>query len=66
MPVPDGSITDFTGILAREVTVEEVNAAFKAAATSGPLAAVLVYTEDPIVSSRHRRLPGLLHLRLAS
>jgi glyceraldehyde 3-phosphate dehydrogenase len=51
VPVQDGSITDFTGILAREVTVEEVNAAFKAAATSGPLAPVLVYTEDPIVSS---------------
>ena len=33
VPVQDGSITDFTGILGREVTVEEVNAAFKAAAT---------------------------------
>jgi glyceraldehyde 3-phosphate dehydrogenase len=51
VPVQDGSITDFTGILAREVTVEEVNAAFKAAATTGPMAPVLVYTEDPIVSS---------------
>ncbi len=51
VPVQDGSITDFTGILGREVTVEEVNAAFKAAATTGPLSSVLVYTEDPIVSS---------------
>jgi len=51
VPVQDGSITDFTGILGREVTVQEVNDAFKAAATSGPLAKVLVYTEDPIVSS---------------
>jgi glyceraldehyde 3-phosphate dehydrogenase len=51
VPVQDGSITDFTGLLARDVTVEEVNEAFKAAATSGPLAKVLVYTEDPIVSS---------------
>jgi glyceraldehyde 3-phosphate dehydrogenase len=51
VPVPDGSITDFTGILGREVTVEEVNDAFRAAAGSGPLAHVLVYTEDPIVSS---------------
>jgi glyceraldehyde 3-phosphate dehydrogenase len=51
VPVPDGSITDFTGILGREVTVAEVNDAFKAAATSGKLAKVLVYTEDPIVSS---------------
>jgi len=51
VPVPDGSITDFTGVLARDVTVAEVNDAFRAAATSGPLAKVLVYTEDPIVSS---------------
>jgi glyceraldehyde 3-phosphate dehydrogenase len=51
VPVQDGSITDFTGILKREVTVEEINEAFRAASQSGPLAKVLVYTEDPIVSS---------------
>ncbi len=51
VPVQDGSITDFTGILAREVTVADINEAFKAAASSGKLAKVLVYTEDPIVSS---------------
>jgi glyceraldehyde 3-phosphate dehydrogenase len=52
VPVADGSITDFTGVLGREVTVEEVNAAFQAAATDGPLAnGVLVYTDAPIVSS---------------
>ncbi|MDP9073496.1 MAG: type I glyceraldehyde-3-phosphate dehydrogenase [Actinomycetota bacterium] len=51
VPVQDGSITDFTGILGREVTVEEVNEAFRAAAASGALAKVLVYTDDPIVSS---------------
>jgi glyceraldehyde 3-phosphate dehydrogenase len=51
VPVPDGSITDFVGILGREVTVAEINEAFRAAATSGPLSKVLVYTEDPIVSS---------------
>jgi glyceraldehyde 3-phosphate dehydrogenase len=52
VPVVDGSITDFTGILQREVTVEEVNEAFRAAAESGPLSkGVLVYTEAPIVSS---------------
>ncbi|MBI1843818.1 MAG: type I glyceraldehyde-3-phosphate dehydrogenase [Actinobacteria bacterium] len=51
VPVQDGSITDFTGLLGREVTVEEINEAFKAAAASGPLSKVLVYTEDPIVSS---------------
>src|SRR3954468_9069961 len=51
VPVPDGSITDFTGILNKEVEVDEVNAAFREAASSGPLAKVLVYNEDPIVSS---------------
>jgi len=51
VPVPDGSITDFTGILGRDVTVDEINEAFRAAAGSGPLAKVLVYTEDEIVSS---------------
>ncbi len=51
VPVQDGSITDFTGLLGREVTIEEINDAFKAAASSGPLSKVLVYTEDPIVSS---------------
>lgn len=52
VPVIDGSITDFTGILGREVSVEEVNEAFRAAATSGPLSSgVLVYTDEPIVSS---------------
>ena len=51
VPVQDGSITDFTGILKREVTVEEINEAFRAASQSGPLAKVMVYTEDPIVSS---------------
>ncbi|MST33036.1 type I glyceraldehyde-3-phosphate dehydrogenase [Acidimicrobiaceae bacterium USS-CC1] len=51
VPVPDGSITDLTAILSREVTVEEVNAAYAAAAAEGPLAPVLTYTDAPIVSS---------------
>ena len=51
VPVQDGSITDFVGILSRDVTVEEVNDAYRAAAGSGPLAKVLEYCEDPIVSS---------------
>jgi glyceraldehyde 3-phosphate dehydrogenase len=51
VPVPDGSITDFTAILARDVTVDEVNDAFRAAASDGPLADVLVYSDAPIVSS---------------
>ncbi|MGO4455239.1 type I glyceraldehyde-3-phosphate dehydrogenase [Arthrobacter sp. RAF14] len=51
VPVPTGSATDLTATLSREVTVEEVNAAVKAAAESGPLKGYLTYTEDPIVSS---------------
>jgi glyceraldehyde 3-phosphate dehydrogenase len=52
VPVADGSITDFTGILRRDVSVEEVNEAFRAAATEGPMSrGVLVYTDEPIVSS---------------
>ncbi|HUS62361.1 MAG TPA: type I glyceraldehyde-3-phosphate dehydrogenase [Acidimicrobiales bacterium] len=51
VPVPDGSITDFTAILQRDVTVDEVNAAYRAASESGPLSKVLVYSEAPIVSS---------------
>jgi glyceraldehyde 3-phosphate dehydrogenase len=50
VPVITGSITDLVVELGREVTKDEVNAAFKAAA-EGPLKGVLVYTEDPIVSS---------------
>ena len=51
VPVPTGSATDLTATLSREVTVEEVNAAYKAAAADGKLAGYLTYTEDPIVSS---------------
>ena len=50
VPVPTGSITDLTVETTRQVTVEEVNAAYKAAA-DGPLKGILKYTEDPIVSS---------------
>ncbi|GAA4067291.1 MULTISPECIES: type I glyceraldehyde-3-phosphate dehydrogenase [Actinomadura] len=50
VPIPTGSATDLTVKLAREATVEEVNAALKAAA-EGPLRGVLTYTEDPIVSA---------------
>lgn len=49
VPIPDGSITDFTAVV-RSTTVPEINAAYRAAA-EGPLKSVLVYTEDPIVSS---------------
>jgi len=50
VPVPTGSIVDFTANLKKAATVEQINAAFKKAA-SGPLKGVLRYTEDPIVSS---------------
>ncbi|MBB5783985.1 type I glyceraldehyde-3-phosphate dehydrogenase [Nonomuraea jabiensis] len=50
VPIPTGSATDLTVDVSREVTVEEVNAAVKAAA-EGPLKGILSYTEDEIVSS---------------
>ncbi|MDX8147131.1 MULTISPECIES: type I glyceraldehyde-3-phosphate dehydrogenase [Lentzea] len=50
VPIPTGSATDLTVTLKREVTVEEVNAAYKAAA-EGPLAGILKYSTDPIVSA---------------
>ena len=50
VPVPTGSITDLTVEVSKTVTVDEVNAAYKAAA-EGPLKGILKYTEDPIVSS---------------
>ena len=49
VPIPVGSITDFTAIV-RSTSVEEINAAFKAAA-EGPLKGIVVYTDEPIVSS---------------
>ncbi len=51
VPVPDGSVTDLVATLGREVTIEEVNEAFRKAAETGPLAGKLIYTEDPIVST---------------
>ena len=50
VPVPTGSVVDFTAILKKEATVAEINAAFKKAA-GGSLKGVLRYTDDPIVSS---------------
>ncbi len=50
-PVPCGSITDFVVTLGHEVTADEVNAAFKAAADSGPLAPYLDYSTEPLVST---------------
>ena len=50
VPVPTGSITDFVANLKTSATIEQINAAFKAAA-DGPLKGVLEYTDAPIVSS---------------
>jgi len=49
VPVEDGSLTDLTALLDVEVTAEQVNAAFRAAG-SGPLAGILKYSTDPLVS----------------
>jgi glyceraldehyde 3-phosphate dehydrogenase len=51
VPVPTGSITDLTLVSKTAVTVEEIKAAYKAAAAEGPLKGILMYTEDEIVSS---------------
>jgi glyceraldehyde 3-phosphate dehydrogenase len=51
VPVPTGSITDFTGVLKSDVTVESVNEAFAAASADGRLAGILLYSTDPLVSS---------------
>ena len=50
VPVPTGSVTDLTATLAKPATIEEINAAMKAAA-EGPMKGILKYNEDPIVSS---------------
>lgn len=49
VPVPDGSLTDLTVILKKEVTAEQINAAMKKA-SEGSMKGILEYTEDPIVS----------------
>ena len=50
VPVPTGSITDFVGNLGTEASVDDINAAFRAAA-EGPLKGILVYSDEPLVSS---------------
>jgi glyceraldehyde 3-phosphate dehydrogenase len=50
VPVPTGSITDLTLLSKKTVTIDEIKAAYKKAA-AGPLKGILLYTEDPIVSS---------------
>jgi glyceraldehyde 3-phosphate dehydrogenase len=50
-PVADGSIVDFVAHLRQEVTVQQVNQRFAEVADSGPLAGILRYTTEPLVSS---------------
>ncbi len=66
VPIPVGSITDFVGVLGRDVTVDEVNDAYRAAAGSGPMQPVLdlLRGADRVVG--HRRQAGVVHLRRAA
>ena len=51
VPIPTGSIVDLTIEAERATSVEEVNGAFAAAAATGPLAGILQFSEEPIVSA---------------
>ena len=50
-PVPTGSITDLVVRLGRDVSIDEVNAAYRTAADGGPLEGILLYADDPLVST---------------
>lgn len=51
VPVPTGSLTELTAIVAKETTAEEVNALFKSAAAEANWQGILQYSEDPLVST---------------
>jgi glyceraldehyde 3-phosphate dehydrogenase len=51
VPTPDGSVTDFTAILKNKASVDEINAAFKAAASDKSYKGVLEYSDEPLVLS---------------
>lgn len=57
VPVPVVSIVDLTVTLRREVTVAEINAAFRKAAESGPLQGILGYSDEPLVSCDYQGDP---------
>ncbi|RLI36758.1 type I glyceraldehyde-3-phosphate dehydrogenase [Candidatus Bathyarchaeota archaeon] len=57
VPVPTVSIIDFTAWLKTDVTVDDVNTAFKEAAEKPPLKGILAYTEEPLVSSDFKKCP---------
>jgi len=56
-PIATGSVIDLTFEADRDTSAEEINAAFRERADAGPLAGILAYTEDPIVSSDIQRSP---------
>ena len=66
VPVPTGSITEFVVTLDETVTATQVNDAFRAAADDGPLAGVLGYTDDEVVSSDIVGLPFSSYVDLES
>jgi glyceraldehyde 3-phosphate dehydrogenase len=51
VPVPTGSLTDLVVTVGRSVTADEVNDAYRSAAASGPLAGLLQFSQDPLVST---------------
>jgi len=51
VPTPDGSITDLVALLKTSASVDEINAAYQAAASDGPLKGILEYSDQPLVSS---------------
>ncbi|MCP4571060.1 MAG: type I glyceraldehyde-3-phosphate dehydrogenase [bacterium] len=51
VPVPDGSVVDLTAVMKKDVTVDQVNAALKAASETDRFKGILAYATDPIVSS---------------
>jgi len=51
VPIPTGSLVDLTIEAARATSAEEINAAFASGAAGGPLAGIMAYTEEPLVSS---------------
>ena len=66
VPVPTGSITELVVDLDADPTAEEINAAFRDAADSGPLAGALGYTDDEVVSSDVMGLPFSSYVDLNS
>jgi glyceraldehyde 3-phosphate dehydrogenase len=58
VPTPNVSLVDFTFVPSRETSVGEVNGALEAAAASGPLKDILVYSDEPLVSADYNHNPA--------